>query len=58
MTWAMRDQAPAHHGTAVAWQKRSNDPTLEDISTVHHLVLEPEEEAQVKLDDQAAASPA
>ena len=42
MTWAMRDQAPAHHGTA-------------DISTVHHLVLEPEEEELVKLGRQGGA---
>eukprot|EP00435_Cladocopium_sp_Y103_P047080 s2276_g13.t1 len=42
MTWAMREQAPAEHGTA-------------DISTVHHLVLQPEEEAAVQIDDKEYA---
>ncbi|CAL1166089.1 unnamed protein product [Cladocopium goreaui] len=42
MTWAMREQAPAEHGTA-------------DISTVHHLVLQPEEEAAVKIDEKEYA---
>ncbi|CAJ1353527.1 unnamed protein product [Effrenium voratum] len=38
MTWAMRVQAPADHGTA-------------DISALHQLVLQPEEEAAIKVDD-------
>ncbi|CAK9006120.1 GDP-mannose mannosyl hydrolase (GDPMH) [Durusdinium trenchii] len=42
MIWAMREQPPAEHGTA-------------DISTVHHLVIQPEEEAAVQIDEKEYA---
>ncbi|OLQ04809.1 Dual specificity protein phosphatase 1B [Symbiodinium microadriaticum] len=42
LTWAVRAQAPADHGTA-------------DISTVHSMVLHPEEERQLKIDEEEYA---
>ncbi|CAE7535666.1 DSPTP1B [Symbiodinium pilosum] len=42
LTWAMRAQAPADHGTA-------------DISTMHFMVLHPEEESQLRIDKEEYA---